>query len=96
MSKTKKAPEPILVKVKPQSSFTLTCYQVSVKGGSVVGYVWKERGFSYRGTQGWNRGVRLKDFHPMEWHYGKKLGIKESGSYGQISRKFAINSLLGL
>lgn len=32
-----------------------------------LGCVYKHRGFSYRGKQGWNRGVRLRDFHPTEW-----------------------------
>jgi hypothetical protein len=32
-----------------------------------LGCVYKQRGFSYRGRDGYNRGIRLRDFHPTDW-----------------------------
>lgn len=68
----------------------LSAYSVS-KDGKILGYVWKKRGFSYRGTQGWNRGIRLQDYHPIEWYFGKVLGGLDSGSFS--TQKKAIEFL---
>lgn len=45
-----------------------TMYEVQ-RNGLRVGWIWSRVGFSYRGTQGMNRGIRLRDFHPIEWRY---------------------------
>lgn len=55
-----------------------------------LGYVYKRRGFSYRGKQGWNRGVRLRDFHPTEWI--AMCGSREST--GQRTRREAVRWLI--
>lgn len=43
-------------------------YEV-VLNGSVIGKVYRREGFSYRGTNGWNSGIRCQDFHPTVWHF---------------------------
>ena len=60
-------------KVAPDTGLIRTAYEVFVDSKS-MGFVWSREGFSYRGMEGWNRGIRLKDFHPIEWRYGKVLG----------------------
>lgn len=52
--------------------------------GKRYGWAWSHIGFSYRGTDGWNSGIRCKDFYPKEWlwsengcHYGDKCGVPE-------------------
>lgn len=50
-----------------------TAYEVFDEGKS-IGYVWSKEGFSYRGTQGWNSGIRIRDYSPIEWYYGRLLG----------------------
>jgi hypothetical protein len=77
-----------LKKVDPPSG-AATCYSVTIDG-RLIGYVWSERGFSYRGDQGWNRGIRLKDFHPWEWHYSGERGGSSGRTY---SRKQAVELL---
>ena len=57
---------------QPDSVLYLTAYEVFHADKS-IGFVKKRRGFSYRGTGGWNRGIRLRDYHPIEWVYGKEL-----------------------
>ena len=54
-------------------SLIKTGYIIEVDGVQ-RGFVWSVNGFSYRGTQGWNRGIRCQDFHPIEWHQGVTLG----------------------
>lgn len=50
-----------------------TCYSVHTHPpGDPIAYVWSIRRLSYRGMQGWNRGIRLKDFHPKTWEWGWK------------------------
>jgi hypothetical protein len=78
-----------------ECSHAETAYAVEVNGEQ-VGFVWSRRGFSYRGTQGWNRGIRIRDFHPLEWHYGQKVGLRERHSYGRYSRESAVQALLDL
>lgn len=56
-----------LEKLDPGTHRTL--YAV-FRGRRLLGYVWSYVGFSYRGEQGWNRGIRLRDYHPVEWRYG--------------------------
>ena len=60
-------------KIKPPSN-AATAYRVE-RDGEFIGYVWSRRGFSYRGTQGWNRGVRIHDYHPWEWCWGTEFGV---------------------
>jgi hypothetical protein len=50
----------------PDSSLYLIGYIVLI-GGTKVGEVLKVKGFSYWGTQGWNRGIRITDFSPTSW-----------------------------
>lgn len=38
-----------------------------IADGRVLGTVERRAILSYRGTQGWNRGVRIKDYHPAAW-----------------------------
>jgi hypothetical protein len=49
-----------------------TAYRVLLDGKE-IGFVWSYRGHSYRGMQGWNRGIRLQDYHPTTWKYGPSL-----------------------
>lgn len=51
----------------------LTAYSVRVSEKE-VGFVWKKQTFSYRGKEGWNRGIRLHDYHPIRWEYGAEIG----------------------
>jgi hypothetical protein len=67
-----------------------TVYRVLWKGLD-LGYVWSRRGFSYRGAQGWNAGVRLRDFRPIEWRYGVDLLM--GGAYCS-SRRVGIARLI--
>lgn len=43
-----------------------TLYEVFI-GKKPIGFVWSYEGFCYRGTQGWNSGIRIRDYHPIEW-----------------------------
>jgi len=55
------------------------CYSVrEQKTLTSLGWVRRQRGFSYRGVDGWNRGIRLRDFHPTEWIAcdGHRTGLK--------------------
>jgi hypothetical protein len=61
-------------------------------GGCVIGFVWKVRGFSYRGVDGWNRGVRLKDFHPIHWECGREP--RRSDGTWHETRKLAARWLM--
>lgn len=70
-----------------------TAYEVLADGQS-IGFVWSARVFSYRGTEGWNRGLRLRDFHPKEWRYGPSVS-NWRGQYGTAaSRTRAAKELL--
>lgn len=60
-----------------------------------IGYVWSREGFSYRGTQGWNGGVRVRDFHPTEWCCGRTLGLND-GRLEYRKRLYAAERLLEL
>lgn len=66
-------------------------YEVFADGAS-IGFVWSKRGFSYRGTQGWNSGIRIRDFHPTEWYYGKTLDAERSC----YNRSWGVRALLEL
>jgi hypothetical protein len=68
----------------------LTAYQVTFNGKE-IGYVWRQICFSYRGNQGWNRGVRLHDYHPKEWRYGRY--VSDGGSYC-YARHYGVGELL--
>lgn len=71
-------------------------YVVTV-GGKIAGYVWSRKGFSYRGTQGWNRGIRIRDYHPTEWHFNfDGTSLKDRRSYGMQTRKLAVSRLLSV
>lgn len=48
-------------------------YAVSL-AGTALGFVWKTRVLSYRGTEGWNRGLRIRDYNPVEWRAASVLG----------------------
>lgn len=54
-------------KVEPHPG-ELTRYEVSC-GGEVIGHVSSGKVLTYRGKDGWCRGVRLRDFHPTRWNY---------------------------
>lgn len=79
-----------LVKVSPIHG-QITCYQVS-QGERPVGYVWSIKELSYRGTQGWNAGIRLQDFHPIRWRCGESQD--EHTRVGHDTRVRAIQWLL--
>ena len=70
--------------------WVLTGYRVH-RGTKFLGYVWSREGHSYRGSQGWNRGIRLTDFYPTEWKYGAHLGHEGDIAY---SRRMAIERLI--
>lgn len=74
------------------SSNIQTAYMVEVDG-ELIGAVWSRKGFSYRGTKGWNRGLRCRDFHPIEWHYGKRVETLNR-SVAKRSRRYAAEELL--
>lgn len=82
--------ETTVTKDKPTRYGVLTLYRVNV-GKNFVGYVWSKRHFSYWGTEGWNRGLRSRDFHPIRWHAGKVEGESEQFGY---SRRQVIARLL--
>lgn len=69
----------------------LSAYSVTADGKQ-IGFVWKRKGFSYRGMQGWNRGIRLRDFHPIEWVWGERLGVSD-GRLSTYSRQNAADRL---
>jgi len=58
---------PTLIKQKPRPG-EQTRYDVML-GETLIGHVYSSKELSYRGMQGWNRGIRLKDFHPTIWRY---------------------------
>ena len=68
----------------------ITGYIVNYDGVE-IGKVYKKQGFSYRGTNGWNSGIRLQDFHPIEWRYREP---NSSRDHWARSRKSAGESLL--
>lgn len=79
------------IKVDPGD--TLGAYEV-IRDGVAIGFVWKEEVFTYLGTEGWNAGVRIRDFYPIEWKCGTQLG-----SYNRLSHKtrnYALRELLEL
>lgn len=61
------------IKKEPKGLYR-TVYSVWI-GRRRVGFVWSTVGFSYFGDQGWNRGIRLRDFHPVEWFFGNSLDV---------------------
>jgi hypothetical protein len=67
-----------------------TNYQVFLNGKS-IGFVWSRRILSYRGKEGWNRGLRLRDFHPAVWYYGKHYHERKTSSH---RRRVAIDKLV--
>ena len=74
----------------PDSSMHITGYTV-FRGDIEIGEVLKQRGFSYRGSGGWNSGVRFKDFHPIKWSYCVKGDFR---SWTAQTRKLAIEGLI--
>jgi len=79
-----------LKKINPPS-WGRTAYQVFL-GGKEIGFVWSRTELSYRGTQGWNRGVRLQDFHPICWRFsGSDM---ESGGFLCFNRESGIRELM--
>jgi hypothetical protein len=48
-------------------------YYLICRGCNTLGYTWKEEVFTYMGTEGWNRGTRIRDYYPVEWKAGKRL-----------------------
>ena len=69
----------------------LTAYRVLLDG-NLIGFVWSRRGFSYRGTEGWNRGIRLRDYHPVEWCCGDAVNFGRRVTFG--SRRQAALALV--
>lgn len=61
--------------------------------GRVIGYVWSEEGFSYRGMNGWNSGIRIRDFHPTVWGYCIKLEDVGRGKCFHSRRSHAASNL---
>lgn len=82
---------PTIKKMPPHNGHRTT-YVVKLSR-QVIGYVWSIRGFSYRGVQGWNRGVRIRDYHPIEWYYGFKLE-SYTGSHSAYNRRLAVEALV--
>ncbi len=80
--------EPRIVKLA-SSPLYRTAYSVWV-GKKCIGYVWSKNGFSYLGSQGWNKGYRITDFHPIDWEYGKTLADGRSCH----NRQYGIDNLL--
>lgn len=68
----------------------ITAYRVR-RNGVLIGFVWSCRVLSYRGTQGWNRGIRIRDFHPLEWRSG--VNPWERGQPAR-TRRDAVNHLI--
>jgi hypothetical protein len=68
-----------------------TCYRVLLNN-EPLGYVFCRRGFSYRGTEGWNRGIRLRDFHPWEWCTGQNNVLADTDWHR--TRKDAVEYLV--
>jgi hypothetical protein len=83
--------EPTLTKETTDRVGVITAYRVNV-GKQFVGYVWKRRGFCYRGMQGRNRDIRIRDYHPIEWRYGKYLGVWDGSAY--YSRGDAVAAMI--
>jgi len=81
------------IKLDVSNTQYLSAYEVWDKNVK-LGVVWSRRGFSYRGEQGWNRGIRIRDYHPTEWQSGQTLGITEHHRITYMSRKYAVNALL--
>lgn len=67
-------------------SLYLSAYEVWV-GGEKIGVVWSQEGFSYRGENGWNSGIRIQDFSPTEWHCGPELGRDKYGHRNTYRRR---------
>ena len=81
---------------KVRSSDESCAYEVTNrKTGKLLGYVFSRRGFSYRGMQGWNAGVRLKDFHPWEWCWSRaSAACPDRDGYAVNTREAATLQLL--
>lgn len=73
----------------------LTAYEVLVDSRS-IGFVWSRRTHSYRGTEGWNRGLRSKDFHPIRWYCGLQLAGPRDATRTSYSRSQAVRDLCDL
>lgn len=58
----------------------------------LIGYVWRIRKHSYRGTEGWNRGLRCRDFQPIRWGYS--LSEERPRYHTSYSRQWAAECLL--
>lgn len=69
-----------------------SAYEV-FKDGVPIGFVWSTRVLSYRGTQGWNRGIRVRDFHPLEWRYSKQNNLFDRDSSYARTRRSAVRGL---
>lgn len=85
-----KVNDDIQYKRMPDSPLYLTGYDV-IYNGKLIGQVFKKRSFSYRGSQGWNSGIRLHDFHPIQWNYSK---VGETREWWAGSRKAAAEHLI--
>ena len=69
-----------------------TAYEV-YRGAKKIGYVFSRVGSSYRGMEGWNRGIRLKDFHPIEWGCAEKRDGVFEASFFYHNRRIAAEQL---
>ena len=76
----------------PKSGLYLTAYKAYYMG-ELLGTIYKKRGFSYMGTQGWNRGIRLRDYHPIEWSFKMDGDHSVKGSWA-LNRKSAIEKMI--
>jgi len=91
MGQRKELPPGVQIEKLDCHGSILTAYRVTLNGQE-IGFVRREVGFSYRGKQGWNRGVRLQDYHPKEWRYSRS-GIYERGLHA-FSRHEAVGELV--
>lgn len=77
------------IRLKDSHSY-ITGYAV-YGNGEKIGEAYKKRGFSYRGTNGWNSGIRLRDYHPIEWRY---KGNNDTRDHYANSLKHAVERLV--
>lgn len=83
--------EPRNIKFKKNESGTYSVFL----DGKHIGYVFSREGFSYRGTNGWNSGIRCRDFHPTKWHYSERDSVYLFvRGLGRRTRKRAVKDLL--
>ena len=61
-------PDDVTFRKVPPDVGEKTRYVVS-QGDTPLGIVFSYEGFSYRGSQGTCRGIRLRDFHPTDWGF---------------------------